>query len=87
MNSLTGINLFPANRFHPIRKRKQAIRIGGDYYVHPKLYKRLCKYSRKGRDLRPLLEGIRVKFSLPKIDVQMTVPEPSFISRDYGWYQ
>jgi hypothetical protein len=67
VNQLTGINLFPAAKHHPIKKRYHAIQIGRDFYIHRKTYKKLVKLSRRGRDLTPLIKKLRTKYSLPAL--------------------
>lgn len=65
----TGIEIYPASRAMPIRKRWRAIQVGRDYYLHKKTYRRLVRQSRRGADLRSLLERIKTTHRIPSFDL------------------
>ena len=77
---IAGLNFLPADRYMPLKKRNQALQIGGDYYIHRKTYKRLCKLSRQGKDLRPVLERIKVKHRVHSAALSFFTPSESLCS-------
>lgn len=77
-SNLCGIILMPDNK-GIIKKRYRAVKVGNDYLVHKKTYKRIC---RSQKALNRIAKRITVWGELPSLDIDW-LAKPSFFDNSF----
>lgn len=79
--SFSGLAMFKDTR-GICKKRYVVIKIGNDIYVHPKTYKRLCRYESSREKFTRIIKKLKIKCALPKLDLNFLQPLGVFADKE-----